>query len=288
MNDVIKSIVLGIVEGVTEFLPVSSTGHMRLLEHWIGEIGTPDFSKTFDIVIQIGAIFAVVVYFRAKIADLLGLKPAVANPETVPTAPAEPADTKAQKKHVLWMIALGTLPLAPGVLFAKKSEKFFEAHPTVEPKAIAAALIIGGILMMVIEILPRMTRTRSMEAMSWQQAVVTGAAQILAAVFPGTSRSAATIMTGMVGGMDRATAAEYSFFLAIPAMFGAMGVKMLKIIKAGGLTLHGCLLLLIGTIVAFMVAYVVIAMFMSIIRKYTFVPFGLYRIVLGALVLLLL
>ena len=287
MNDIIRSLILGVVEGVTEFLPVSSTGHMRLLGDYWGPLVSPEFSKTFDVFIQIGAIIAVVVYFRAKIADVLGIARRPVNPEAAPTAPAEPKETAAQRRNVQKAVLLGTLPLFLCFPILKWSDEFFQDKPGLEAKAIAAALAIGGLLMIVIELLPRRPRTRSMEAITWKQALVAGFAQVLAGVFPGTSRSAATIMGSMMGGMDRATAAEFSFFLAIPAMFAAAGYKLLKFFKNGGADLYQSLLLVIGTVTAFMVAYVVIAAFMGFIRKYTFVPFGLYRILLGVAVLLM-
>lgn len=304
MNDILKAILLGIVEGLTEFLPVSSTGHMRLVEAWIGPILSEHFSATFDVFIQLGAILAVVVYFREKIADLLKLsRPkqgfevilppsnttgAPPESEGVPTAPSEPPDTIAQKKHVLMMIALATAPLAIGFFPAKMSDAYFTENPRTETLVIAIALGLGGVLMILIEQIRRKPRTTSLEGITPKQAIIVGFAQILAAVFPGTSRSAATIMASLMLGMNRSTAAEFSFFLAIPAMFAAAGYKLLKFIKAGGATTYEFLLLSIGFLVSFIVAYFVIAAFMSLIRKYTFVPYGLYRIVLAIVVLLLL
>lgn len=295
MLDILKAIILGIVEGITEFLPISSTGHMRLLEAWMGPIVSESFSATFDVFIQLGAILAVVVYFREKLLDLLRFRQTgdgrgfdVVQSDSIPTAPSEPPDSNAQRKHVLWMLALATAPLAVGFFPAKWSDDYFTANPSTETLVIALALGIGGILMILIEQIRRKPRTTSLEAITPKQALIVGFAQILAAVFPGTSRSAATILTSMLTGMNRATAAEFSFFMAIPAMFAASGYKLLKFIKSGGASVYEFLLLAIGFLVAFMVAYVVIAAFMGFIRKYTFVGFGFYRIVLAILVLLLL
>src|SRR5678815_2275062 len=148
------------------------------------------------------------------------------------------------------------------------------------------ALIVGGLLMAVIEWLPLNTTTRRIERVTWKQALGIGAAQVLAAVFPGTSRSAATIMAGLVAGLSRAAAAEFSFFLAIPAMAAASGYKLLKFLKQGGVPpANQVLLLIIGTLVSFLVAWGVIALFMGYIRRHSFIPFAAYRIVIGVVAL---
>jgi undecaprenyl-diphosphatase len=217
--------------------------------------------------------------------------PAHASLETVaagvPTAPSasderllgELPSSRRPDYRMLWLIAVGTLPV---LIVGFLTHKWVEAHLQ-NPMMIVAALGIGGVIMIVIEKLPLAVRAPQIEQMTFRQALVVGLAQILAAVFPGTSRSAATIMGGMACGMSREAATEFSFFLAIPAMFAACGYELLKHLH--GLTAQQALLLTIGTLVAFLVAWVVIAAFMRYIRKHDFVPFGIYRILLAIVVL---
>jgi undecaprenyl-diphosphatase len=310
LPDLIKAIILGIVEGVTEFLPVSSTGHLMLCERWMGiDLDAPNsLWKTFAVFIQIGAIAAVVVYFRTRIADLLlgrregGRTPleisiaAKAAPGGVPaalsmgqtldyqTALDEDLITPAQRLNAILMIILATVPvLVVGLLTHDWIERNME-----NDRNIGLALLIGGVAMILIEVIPTNVTTRRIERITWKQALGIGLAQILAAVFPGTSRSAATIMGGMVAGLSRPAAAEFSFFLAIPAMFAACGYSLLKWLKNAHPSFHEIMLMIIGTLVSFLVAYVVIAGFMSYIKRHSFIPFAIYRILLGALVLFLL
>jgi undecaprenyl-diphosphatase len=311
MPDLLKAIILGIVEGVTEFLPVSSTGHLLLCERWMGiDLEAPNSMwKTFAIFIQIGAIFAVVVYFRRRILDLLmGKSEGARTPLEISqaaraTSTARPVQaalsmgqtqdyqtaldedliTPAQRLNAVAMIILATLPvLVVGFL----THDWIEANME-NDRNVGWALLVGGVAMILIEVIPTNVTTRRIERITWKQALGIGVAQILAAVFPGTSRSAATIMGGMVAGLSRPAAAEFSFFLAIPAMFAACGYALLKWVKNAHPRSHEILLMIIGTLVSFLVAYAVIAVFMSYIRRHNFIPFALYRIALGALVLLL-
>lgn len=278
MNDIVRSIVLGVIEGVTEFLPVSSTGHMRLAEAVMGPIVSKEFGKTFDVFIQTGAILAVIVFFRHRLLDILGIR---APPENYSNhAPLKPA----QRRHLLLMLVLATLPLGVGYFAAEKAEAFYNARDGLETLVIAWALLIGGVLMILVEYLRPAARIERMEDMRWQHALIIGVSQILAAVFPGTSRSAATIMPGLLMGLSRPVAAEFSFFLAIPALLGAGGVKLFKFLRSPDVSVHQCFYLAIGTVVSFIVAYVVIAGFMGFIRRYSFTPFGVYRIFLAAAV----
>jgi undecaprenyl-diphosphatase len=297
VTDLVKAVVLGIVEGLTEFLPVSSTGHLKLCERWFGEIVDPHFANAFDIFIQIGAIAAVVVYFRRRILQLLtgrgeqkltgyeAAHPAAAatQPAALPTESYTGREPERDRTWAILMVILGTLPLAVGYFAAKKSDKYLEAHPGAEVTWIALALAIGGVAMVLIELFRPVVVTKRMEGMTWKQALAIGACQILAAVFPGTSRSAATIMPGLVGGLSRETAAEFSFFLAIPAMTAACGIKLLKFAREHH-TSSDWMLLTVGTLVSFLVAWVVIAGFMGYIRRHSFTPFGIYRILLAAVV----
>jgi undecaprenyl-diphosphatase UppP len=274
--------------------------------------------------IQIGAIAAVVVYFRSRIMELLrgqpdrqltpleisasarlpsrGGNPGMAgksgtagNPGTAARAPVPAAAssldypdivgddtpvTAAQRGYTLLMIALACTPLAVAFF----ADEWAEKHMT-RPWVIAMALVAGGILMAVIELVPLNVTTRRIERITWKQALGIGGALVLAALFPGTSRSAATIMAGLVAGLSRPAAAEFSFFLAIPAMGAACAYKLLKFLRQGTPPLDQVLLLVIGTIVSFLVAWAVIAVFMSYIRRHSFLPFAAYRVVLGLVVL---
>jgi len=308
--DLLKAIVLGVVEGVTEFLPISSTGHLVLCERWLGvDLEHDRFWKMFVIFIQIGAIAAVVVYFRARIAALLrgrnapqptpleisatvlhstigahtsragegGLQAAVAEQEAAAAPAAPKAPLIFRRNHALWMIIVGSLPLGIAFLAHRWAESNLES-----PRIIATALGVGGVLMILIEYFRPATNTPIIEEMTWRQALGVGMAQIVAALFPGTSRSAATIMGGELAGLSRAAAAEFSFFLAIPAMSAACAFSLLR--HQTTLDLRHALLLAVGTLVSFLVALVVIAGFMSFIRRHSFVPFAVYRILLAAVV----
>ncbi|HEV8606572.1 MAG TPA: undecaprenyl-diphosphate phosphatase [Tepidisphaeraceae bacterium] len=266
MGELWKTIILGIVEGLTEFVPISSTGHLLLCERWMSINLDEPFWKMFTVFIQIGAILAVVVYFRYRIVQLL--------------SGSVSGNTVSQR--LVMMVMVGTIPvLVVGYLFHKWVEKYME-----RPVPIALALLIGGLIMIAVEWARPGTRTRQIEHLTWGQAMGIGCAQVLAVLFPGTSRSAATIIAGLVGGMSRQAAAEFSFLLAIPAMSAASGYSLLK--GAGGMSGQQIMLLLVGTLVSFLVAWGVIAVFMEYIRKRTFTPFGVYRILLGVVVLVLL
>jgi undecaprenyl-diphosphatase len=301
MPNLLVAIILGIVEGVTEFLPVSSTGHLLLCQRWIGVDLDDGFWSMFTIFIQIGAIAAVVVYFHERILGLLRGNPerlltpleisrsakTAASAAAAPTAPGDvQADdtppTAAQRGYAILMILLASAPLVIAYFAQAWAERYMNS-----PMVIAAALLLGGVAMIVIEWLPLNVTTRRIERITWKQALGIGGAQVLAAVFPGTSRSAATIMAGLVGGLSRPAAAEFSFFLAIPAMSAACTYKLLKFLRGGIPPAHQVLLLVIGTLVSFLVAWAVIALFMNYIRRHSFVPFALYRIALGIVVLLL-
>ena len=281
MHDLLKAIILGIVEGVTEFLPISSTGHLVICQKWLGvDLETDPFWKLFAIFIQIGAIASVVVYFRRRIMDLiLGRSAPQATPlEISAGARGTSLPVAFKRSHALMMIVVGSLPLAIAYFANRWAEKNLES-----PLMIAGALGIGGVLMILIEAFRPAVTTAHIEEMSWKQALGIGLAQIVAALFPGTSRSAATIMGGEIAGLSRAAATEFSFYLAIPAMSAACAFSLIKhraSLDAGHITT-----LIVGTVVSFLVAWGVIAAFMSYIRRHSFVPFAVYRIVL-ALVLI--
>jgi undecaprenyl-diphosphatase len=268
MPDILKAIILGIVEGVTEFLPISSTGHLVLVEKLLdADLEGDPFWKMFTVFIQIGAIAAVVVYFWKRILDLF-------LPQRGARSQQPPRDG-----HALRMIIVGSLPLIIAYFANKWAEKNLES-----PFVIALALGIGGALMILIERFRPAARTDRIEAMNWRQALGIGLAQIVAAIFPGTSRSAATIMGGELAGLSRPAAAEFSFFLAIPAMGAACAFSLLK--HRATMDSQRWLVLAVGTLVSFVVAWVVIAGFMAFIRRHSFIPFAIYRILLAIIVIL--
>ncbi|MGL5058053.1 MAG: undecaprenyl-diphosphate phosphatase [Fusobacteriaceae bacterium] len=271
MTALIIVIILSIVEGMTEFVPVSSTGHMILMEKLLskfitGEALTRDFMDTFLIVVQFGAIIAVVICFWKDI------HPFTKNKEIL------------KERFSLWSkVIVGVIPAGViGIIFDKKISEYFMDNVVI----VAAALIFYGIIFIIVEkklkIVPRVEKIGSL---TYKTAILVGFFQCLAMV-PGTSRSGATIIGGLLLGLSRPVAAEFSFFLAIPVMAGA---TLLKIMKNGfNFTGEQWMLITVGTVIAFLVAYVVIKWFMDYLRKKNFVGFGYYRIALGILVLLFL
>lgn len=263
MNDLLTVILLGIVEGVTEFLPVSSTGHLILAG---ALLGLPAADATFDIVIQLGAILAVVVLFWQRFVRVFhGLL-------------RRDAGAIAFTRNVL----LGFLPAAFVGAIAYKAIKAVLEAPTTGPVVVAIALIVGGILILLIERIAPPARIRSVEALSWRGALAIGVLQCLAMI-PGVSRSGATIMGARALGVGRETAAEYSFFLAIPTMLGATTLALWK----GRHELGDAHLtaIAIGFAVSFVVALVVIRWFMAIVVRHGFQPFAWYRIIAGVIAL---
>lgn len=282
MNDFLLSILLGIVEGVTEFLPVSSTAHLRIVEALFGLNLHDSFWKMYTIVIQLGAILALPVYFWHRILNFLATFPkGERGDRTILTHPLS-----------LTLIAFVVTAL-PAFLLTKVIGKNLESL-----HVMAWALLIGGIVMWVVDAVCTRPRVNHMEEMSLPQAIWIGAMQILSAVFPGTSRSMSTIAAGQVAGMSRPSALEFSFFLSMPTMAVATGYDFLKTIRpshASGdnlaplhMTGHDWLILAIGFVVSFFVAWAVVAWFMHWVRSRGFAPFAVYRIVLGILLLVLL
>lgn len=258
----LKAIILGIIEGLTEFLPVSSTGHLIIVGEYL-KFANESFSNVFNFVIQMGAILAVVLFFREK------LFPKPGNRE------------QSRKVFNLWVkVAVGCIPAGViGFLF----DDFMEEH-FYSSLAVALALIIGALLLIFAERRLKRIRVSSTEDISYGNALAVGAAQCLA-MWPGMSRSASTIIGGLLVGLSREVAAEFSFFLAIPTIVGASGYKLLK--SGLNFTSEEWMIMFIGTLVSFIVAYVVVAAFMGYIRKRKLEPFAYYRIALGILVLLL-
>lgn len=271
MVEILKAILFGIVEGITEWLPISSTGHMILLNEFVTLEVSPEFWEVFLVVIQLGAILAVVVLFWNKLF---------------------PFDfSKRRRKNgiiktdifIMWFkVLVACIPaMIYGILLDDLVEPYLYNATTV-----AVMLIVFGVAFIVIENWNkgRKPRIKSLASLTYRDALIIGLFQLIAAVFPGTSRSGATIVGALLIGVSRVVSAEFTFFLAIPVMFGA---SLLKLLKFGfSFTMTEASLLIIGMVVAFVVSMGVISFLMGYIKKHDFKVFGWYRIVLGILVLL--
>lgn len=289
MNDYGISVLLGIVEGLTEFLPVSSTAHLRICEALLHIDLASGYWKMYTIVIQLGAILCLPVYFRARIANFLA------------TFPRGERGDRNILTHPLGLVAVAFVVTAiPAFLLTKIIGKHLESL-----YIMGASLLIGGIVMWIVDAMNAPAEkagpdapagrihTWHMESMSLLQAVWIGACQILSAVFPGTSRSMSTIAAGQIAGMSRASALEFSFFLSIPTMVVATCYDLLKSVMGKGanpigvsqVDAHGWVVLAIGFVVSFVVAYGSVAWFMAWVRRRGFAPFAIYRIIAGAAVL---
>ncbi len=271
MNDYLRSVLLGIVEGLTEFLPVSSTAHIRLAQGWLGIPLDDEYWKMFSVVIQLGAILSVVVYFRKRLVEFAR------------TYPRGATGDRTWWNHPLALVGIAFVVTAgPCYLIDKKIGENLE-----KPVVMGLALIIGGVAMWAIDALFRRPTTLDVERMTLGQAILIGAAQIVAAAFPGTSRSMSTIAAGQITGLSRATALEFSFFLSIPVMFAATGFKLLQYVTKKKVAMTGDQwgVLAVGFAVSFVVALVVVHWFMKWVRRHGFAPFAIYRILAGALVL---
>ncbi len=289
MSDYFLSVLLGVIEGLTEFLPVSSTAHLRIVEA-LGNIDLASgYWKMYTIVIQLGAILCLPVYFRSRITTLVSTFPRGGRGDRTPLT------------HPLGLTIVAFVVTAvPAFLLTKVIGKHLESLVIM-----GSALLIGGIVMWIVDATHAgaeaagpsapdgRIHTWQMEAMSLGQAVWIGGCQILSAVFPGTSRSMATIAAGQLAGMSRAAALEFSFFLSIPTMVVATGYDLLKSLRPGGtnplgashIDAHGWVILSIGFLVSFLVAYASVAWFMAWVRRRGFAPFAVYRIVIGIAVL---
>lgn len=278
--EIIKTIILGIVEGITEWLPVSSTGHMILVNELLPlRVGDKpeEFYSMFQVVIQLGAILAVVLIFWDKIWPFGREK------NEHPLSETGVGSWIKWDIFQLWFhILVSTVPAAIiGILFDDQLEALFYNYQTV-----AIMLVLFGVAFIIVENynVKRKPKIRSMVDITYTTAVLIGLFQVIAAVFPGTSRSGATIVGALLIGVSRTVAAEYTFYLAIPVMFGA---SLLKIVKFGfNFTAVEALTLILGMAVAFVVSMFVIRFLMGYIRKHDFKVFGWYRIVLGVVVLL--
>lgn len=272
MNEVFIAIILGIVEGLTEFLPVSSTGHLILAENWLNYTG--EKANAFAVFIQLGATLAVIGYFRQRIwrvvMAILG-KPLVDNPHGLRPEVA---------RRFLLGIVLAFIPAAlTGLLFEDVIETIL-----FKPQPVALALIAGGVAILLIEKIRPAVKTEAAESISLSQAWWIGVAQC-AALIPGMSRSASTIMGGLLKGLNHAAAAEFSFFLSIPTLGAASLYKLLKV--APLLSADDAVVFLVGFLVSLIVAWIVIAVFMSFIKRHSFAVFAWYRIAFGLAILLM-
>jgi undecaprenyl-diphosphatase len=289
LNDYLLSVLLGIVEGLTEFLPVSSTAHLRISEALLHVPLSSGYWKMYSIVIQLGAILTLPVYFRQRIAKLLSTFPKGEKQDcTVLTHPLS-----------LVMIAF-VVTAGPSYLLTKVIGKNLESL-----YVIGASLLIGGIVMWIVDAMKAPwekagqgatgspIHTWNMDDIHGGQAIWIGACQILSAVFPGTSRSMSTIAAGQLWGMSRAAALEFSFFLSMPTMamatlytlYKSLSGKEENPIGVADITSHQWVILAIGFVVSFIVAYGSVAWFMGWVRKRGFAPFALYRILIGIAVL---
>ena len=289
MNDYLLSVVLGIVEGLTEYLPVSSTAHLRLSEALLHISLSDGYWKMYSIVIQLGAILCLPVYFRSRIAKFLS------------TFPRGERGDRTALTHPLGLVTIAFVVTAiPSFLLTKVIGKHLE-----NIYIIGWSLLIGGVVMWIVDAVNAKSEaagpsaavgrihTWKMEDMSMGQAIWIGFCQIFSGVFPGTSRSMSTIAGGQVAGMSRASALEFSFFLSIPTMAAATLYTLFKSVMGKGenpigvsqIDAHGWIVLAIGFVVSYIVAYASVAWFMAYVRKHGFVPFAVYRIIVGGLVL---
>ena len=265
--EIFKAIILGIIEGITEWLPISSTGHMILVDEFLQLNMSPQFKEMFFVVIQLGAILAVVVLYWKKIFPFSFKKKPFVQKNII----------------VMWIkIIVACLPAAViGLLFDDKINELFYNFQTV-----AIMLILFGIFFIVVENYNKGRRPAvdDMDHLTFKMAIIIGLFQVIAAVFPGTSRSGATILGALLIGVSREVAAEFTFFLAIPVMFGA---SVLKLAKFGlAFTSFEMVILLVGSVVAFFVSILAIKFLVGYIKKNDFKAFGWYRIILGVLLLI--
>jgi undecaprenyl-diphosphatase len=302
LNDYLISLILGIVEGLTEFIPVSSTAHLRIAEFLLHINLSDGYWKMYTIVIQLGAILCVPIYFRERIAKFIGYTrgdtPIILIPFKIVKCLFISIFRSRPVQNTLIAFVVTAIP---AFLLTKMIGEHLE-----NLYIMGMSLLVGGIVMWFIDAMNSPSekagpeapysriRTWHMEDMSFGQAIWIGACQILSAVFPGTSRSMSTIAGGQVAGMSRAAALEFSFFLSIPTMFVATAYAALKSVRGKGvenpigvsqIDAHGWIILGIGFVVSFIVAYASVAWFMNWVRKRGFAPFAIYRIILGAAVL---
>lgn len=272
--EMIKAVVLGIVEGVTEWLPISSTGHMILVNEFLKLDVTDEFREMFLVVIQLGAILAVVALYWKSLWPF-GIK-----------------EHKVYAKRDIWSMWFKVIvSCIPAAIIGVFDELEWFCGKTIDSvfynwQTVSIMLILFGVLFIIIENVNKnkQSKMNTIGELTYNAAFIIGIFQCIAAVFPGTSRSGATILGAILIGVSRTVAAEYTFFLAVPVMVGASGLKLLKYVKDFGIDLNGeFMYLIVGMVVAFVVSVLAIKFLMSYIKKHDFKAFGWYRIVLGAL-----
>ena len=271
--DIFETIVIAIVEGLTEFLPVSSTGHMIIAQNLLG-VESTEFVKAFTFIIQFGAILSVLVLYWKRFFQL--------NHTPVPEG-ANAIQCFLHKFDFYWKLFVAFIPAAIlGLLFSDAIDAMLESVVVV-----AVMLVIGGIFMLFCDKI--FNKGSEKTQLTEKRAFMVGLYQCISMI-PGVSRSMATIVGGMSQGMTRKAAAEFSFFLAVPTMFGATGYKLYKLLKEGGteLIMDNMTTLIIGNVVAFIVALLAIKFFISFVQKYGFKAFGWYRIIVGGIILVML
>jgi len=278
--DYLYSIILGIIQGITEYLPISSTGHLLVGTFLLGfptsaflaSLGLPQtkeaataFADSFSIFIQFGSVLAVVVYFLGDLLTQL---------RTV---------TKDPKVQRLWLsLIIAFIPAAiVGVIFRKTIKSVFYGVPV-----IGIALIVGGIIFLLVESRPRKETTTELGKITFLQALIVGIAQVLALI-PGVSRSGATIVGGLLGGMDRPTVTKFTFYLTIPTLGGATVFDLISALREGGLNTASLPIFALGTVVAFLVSVAAIAWLLRYVSRHDFKAFGVYRIIAGIIILVL-
>lgn len=278
--DFIKVLILSIVEGVTEFLPVSSTGHLILVNQFV-KLEPEGFSNAFNVIIQLGAILSVVVLYFERLNPWTKSK--IRLPRNYENLNGRSKAyfilTHPDKDTIkLWFkVIVGVLPaMVLGLLFDDLIDEYL-----FNPMTVAAMLFIWGLIIIFVEKRNKNIKYHSLADVPYMTIIMIGFFQCLAMI-PGTSRSAATIMGAMILGLSRPAAAEFSFFLAIPTMLGATLLKLVK--NFGGFSAYQWTLILIGMVLSFIVAFIVIKKFLSYVKKHDFIPFGIYRIILAVVV----
>ena len=270
--EILKAVVYGVIEGITEWLPISSTGHMILAEQVLKFQFSDAFMEMFRVVIQLGAILAVVVLYFHKLWPFC----------------ADNGETTGFARHIRWPVMHLWFKIiaacAPAAVLGILLDDWFDAH-LYNSVTVAATLILYGVAFILIERRPRPPVTAKLSRINYKQAMTVGAWQVLSLV-PGTSRSGATILGGMMCGMSRPCASQFTFFLAIPVMAGDSALKLFKFFLEGNaLTGNEVIVLLVGCVVAFLVSMLAIRFLMDYVKRHTFTVFGWYRIALGVLVL---
>ena len=276
------AIILGIVEGLTEYLPISSTGHLILVGHWLGFTG--ETAASVDIAIQFGAILAVIVYERRKLASFLShaVTEQVLFRSLCGQGSWTAAVTQSMAEHKnLWFLIGLFVAFLPAAVVGLLSHHWIETH-LFNPRTVAIASIVGGLIIMAVEAMQKEARVTQLEQIGVKMAWWVGVAQCVALI-PGTSRSGATIIGALLAGMDRKTATEYSFFLALPTLLAATGYKLAK--SAALFSTQDMMALALGLVVAFLVAWAVIAGFLNFVKRHSLFVFAYYRIAMGILVL---